>query len=520
MPDILFGFQRLAELHDIRPVQPLLTRSCLGKVRQRSSVDGRELLRWPAQYRPEDSFRGHFEFGLKYERLNFEFLSRLFERVDPADVAAWVSDEPTGRYARRAGFFYEWFTQRPLPVPDTAANVGYVDAIDANRYLAAPSAEPVRRWRVRDNLPGKRVFCPLVWLGEPEWRYDLAGAVAGLDARFGPELLLRSSAWLTFKESRASFAIEHEADRQDRVRRFAATLAEHSGRLPDALCAESLLTVQRAVLGEAALRVGIRRSPVHVGQSAFAGETVHYIAPPETAIDALLAGLRTLEQRTRGADPVLRAAAVAFGFVYLHPFADGNGRVHRFLINHLLAADGAVPANIIVPVSATIAGSAQGLADYDRALEVFSRPFMHRYAGDYRFGARRVCPDGISTNLEFTAAGDALHAWRHPDLSAHVRYLSALLRQTVEHEMVDEALALARVDAARAAIKRLLEMPDPEADRIIRSLRDGDWSISNKLRRELPEIFAPDGRFHALQDRLVEAVRMCFEEGPPDEPAA
>ena len=39
-----------------------------GAVHQREVVNGRALLTWPAQYQPSDSFRGHFEFGLKYER--------------------------------------------------------------------------------------------------------------------------------------------------------------------------------------------------------------------------------------------------------------------------------------------------------------------------------------------------------------------------------------------------------------------------------------------------------------------
>ncbi len=65
---------------------------------------------------------------------------------------------------------------------------------------------------------------------------------------------------------------------------------------------------------------------------------------------------------------------------------DGNGRIHRFLINDTLARDKAIPDGVILPVSATITSSAEFRAGYDRALEVFSRPFMRRYANAYRFG--------------------------------------------------------------------------------------------------------------------------------------
>ncbi|WP_434725632.1 Fic family protein [Mesorhizobium sp. RIZ17] len=36
-------------------------------------------------------------------------------------------------------------------------------------------------------------------------------------------------------------------------------------------------------------------------------------------------------------DAVVAAAIFAFGFVYIHPFEDGNGRIHRYLIHHVLA---------------------------------------------------------------------------------------------------------------------------------------------------------------------------------------
>lgn len=516
MPDVFIGFHRLAQLHGIALVQPLVTCSRLGAVRRTEISDGRENRTWPAQYRPADSFRGHFEFGLKYERLHFEFFSRLFAQMDGEAIAAWVRDEPTGSYARRTAFFYEWFTGQQLAVPDTAPNVGYVDAIDAGCYLAAQQPQRVRRWRVNNNLPGWPDFCPMVWLGpanQRDWLYDVAAGVQALDDTYGAELLVRSAAWLTFKESRASFAIEHEADKKDRVQRFAAAISAFSGQMPEPLSVPSLLMLQKAVLGDGALRLGIRCSPVFIGQSSLRAQIVHYIAPCEDAVETMLEALRHFELRTRGANTVVRAAAVAFAFVYLHPLADGNGRIHRFLVNHLLAADKAVPTNIVIPVSATIAGSAKGRAAYDQVLESISRPFMQTYADGYHFGQQRTCPDGVVSDFVFTQTPDAQHVWRYLDLSAHARYLSGVLRQTVEHEMAQEALVLRQHDTARADIKNLLEMPDADADRIIRSLLQERWSVSHKLRKELPQIFAEGGAFFGLQAQIVSAVRAAFEGG-------
>ena len=514
--DTLWGFHRLAQLYGIRLVQPLLVRSQLGTARRQTMADRQEIRTWPAQYQPADNFRGHFEFGLKHERLHFEFFSRLFACLPVQEIVAWVQNEPTGSYARRAAFLSEWFTGQRLDVPDTAPNVGYVDAIDAKRYLVAQQPERVRRWRVNNNLPGVRAFCPLVWLGleaERGWLYDVAAGVQKLDDTYGAGLLLRSAAWLTLKESRASFAIEHEANKHDRVQRFAAAIGAFSGQMQDPLSPHNLLTLQKAVLGEGALRLGIRRSPVFIGQNSLRAQVVHYIAPSEELVDGMLEALRSFELRTHGANPVARAAAVSFAFVYLHPLADGNGRIHRFLINHLLAADRAVPAAIVIPVSATIAGSARGRAAYDQMLEVFSRPFMQAHTDGYRFGRQRTCPDGVVTDFVFTQAQDAQHAWRYPNLSEHVRYLSEVLCQTVEHEMAQEALALRQHDAARAAIKNLVEMPDQDADRILRSLQQSHWTVSHKLRKELPEIFGEGENLPALQAQIVAAVRAVFEGG-------
>lgn len=518
MADTHFGFQRLAEMYDIQLVQPLFTRSRLGTVRQRDQAHGREVRTWTAQYQPEDTLAGHFEFGLKYERLHLEFFSRLFHAIDPESLAEWVRGEPTGTYARRAAFLYEWLTGRALPVPDTPINVGYVDALDSDLYLAARIPDRNRRWRVNNNLPGTPSFCPTIYLGPEdarEWLYDVGTGVQLLDDTYGPELLLRSATWLTFKESRASFAIEREADKEDRVKRFAAAIEEFSGRMQDPMSPDNLRTLQQAVLGENALRVGIRQSPVFIGQSTFRAQIVHYIAPSESLVDEMLEGLRHLEVRTRGDNTVARIAAVSFGFVYLHPLSDGNGRVHRFLVNHLLAADQVVPLGIIVPVSATIASSARARAAYDHVLEVVSKPLMSRYADAYRFGQARTCADGVVTDFEFLQTEDAQHAWRYLDLSEHARYISAVLRQTVEHEMAEEALTLRSYDEARQAIKSVVEMPDADADRIIRSLREGNWVVSNKLRKALPEIFEEGGAFHVRQERIILAVREAFESRHP-----
>jgi hypothetical protein len=117
----------------------------------------------------------------------------------------------------------------------------------------------------------------------------------------------------------------------------------------------------------------------------------------------------------------------------------------------------------------------------------------------------------VVTHFEFTATDEAQHAWRFIDLTEHARYLSGVLRQTVENEMAQEAQALGRNDAARAAIKQMLELPNDEADLIIRSLSQSAWTVSNKLRKALPEIFDEAGQHYALHAHIVAGVREALE---------
>jgi Fic family protein len=57
----------------------------------------------------------------------------------------------------------------------------------------------------------------------------------------------------------------------------------------------------------------------------------HISARPQD-LRSLLGGLIDYADRSvaGGVDPVAAAAALAFGLVYIHPFADGNGRLHRW----------------------------------------------------------------------------------------------------------------------------------------------------------------------------------------------
>ncbi|PUE11062.1 hypothetical protein B9Z51_01665 [Limnohabitans sp. T6-5] len=159
----LIGGAWLATHTGVELVMPLAVQSRIGGRRSTHVADGITTETYVESMRPSSDLRGHLTFHLKHEVLHLELLSRVFAQIEPQELASWISAEPSGQYARRAGFLFEWLTGRELAL-DVMPAGSYVDVVDSHKLVAASEglAEPNKRWRVRDNLPGTRAFCPLI----------------------------------------------------------------------------------------------------------------------------------------------------------------------------------------------------------------------------------------------------------------------------------------------------------------------------------------------------------------------
>jgi hypothetical protein len=272
----------------------------------------------------------------------------------------------------------------------------------------------------------------------------------------------------------------------------------------------SLAQLQAEILGRRTTlqQFGLRQSPVFVGEVVRYREVVHYVAPPAQDMAAMLNGRAVFWQRTQGQPAVMRSAVRAFGFVYIHPLADGNGRVHRFLVNDALRRDGVVKEPMILPLSALITRDAAERRAYDRMLDTISRPLMGALAGAWEFAsAPTLYPDGIYSNFVFKGEPTARPVWRHPDLTRHVIYLADVLARTISEDMREESRHLRSHAQARAAIKDIVEMPDAQVDRVIRSVQAQQGQLSKVLTKEVPLLAEP-----GVWESIVQAVGQAFNE--------
>jgi Fic family protein len=166
----------------------------------------------------------------------------------------------------------------------------------------------------------------------------------------------RATAFLLLSDSKASYQIEGEKPSPDRLRRWGQAIMK-AGRAK--LSIEEIVSLQREVIGDDRfVRLGLRVEGGFVGE-----HDRHTQAPPPDHIsarpddlDSLMQGLIAFDARSGAGstDAGVAAASAAFGFVYFHPFEDGNGRIHRWLIHHMLAAAGFAAPGLVFPVSAVM----------------------------------------------------------------------------------------------------------------------------------------------------------------------
>ena len=146
---------------------------------------------------------------------------------------------------------------------------------------------------------------------------------------------------------------------------------------------------------------------------------------------------------------------------------------------------------------------------YEQVLNVISKPLMDRVRDEVYFDRSKytVYPDGVPSNFSFCADDIARPVWRYPNLTEHVIFMVRLIRRALTEEMEVQSKILLRFNNASLAIKEIIEMPNHQIDRIIRSVREQRGVLSNKLAKEMPILTQGD-----LWQRVAAAVNEAFDD--------
>lgn len=443
------------------------------------------------RHAPEDSIYGQLVFALKHEGIDLAVLKAFFSVMDTLEIEEAIKNEPNGIYARKIWFLYEYLQEEELDIPDSTQG-NFVNLIDGKLQYAGPSRSS-KRHRVRNNLPGVRDFCPLV-RRTPELD-DLIGQEFSARASqtigsIHPDVLMRAAAFLLLEDSKASYAIEGETPPHNRAERWGRIIGM-AGQTP--LSREELERLQREVITDTRfIQMGYRKGGGFIGTRDRSTDMPipDHISARFDDLDRLINGLIETANLLRGSDypPVLAAAAIAFGFVFIHPFEDGNGRLHRYLLHHVLLETGFTPKGVVFPVSSVIL---ERLSEYRAVLESYSKPRLAHIEW-------RPTDKG---NVE--VLNDTFDLYRFFDATIQTEFFYSCVEETISKALPAEVEYLQKYDLMKSFISQYIDMPDNTADLLVRFLNQNEGKLSKRAREK---------EFSALTNAEIKVFESKYEE--------
>lgn len=485
----LAGYGALISRYKLRAPMPQKL-SCISAHHRDYETD--QWRTFSARYKPEDTLQDHLIFALRYEGVDLGILHALFQQINPEDIIHWVRSEPSSKYSRRAWFLYEWLMEKTLDIPN-ALSGNFVEALDPKIQYPAIIALPSKRHRVHNNLPGTKNFCPLIRRTKKLEALMALNLKSNTTSKMGtlhPDLLARAAAFMLLSDSRASFEIEGERPPKNRLERWGRAISQ-AGFTP--LTIKEFLRLQSIVIEDSRfINLGLRQEGGFIGthdRTTGAPLPDHISARWEDLPSLMGALLETYELlKKQGGDPILVAAAIAFGFVFIHPFEDGNGRIHRYLIHHVLADCGFAPKGIVFPVSAVIL---EQIDTYRQVLESYSQERL-------KFIEWQATPSG---NVRVT--NETIDLYRYFDATRQAEFLYECVRETIEVILPQELDYLKKYDTLKSIISEKYEMKNNTIDLLIRFLHQNEGKLSKRAREK---------EFGALTDTECQELEESYGE--------
>ena len=401
---------------------------------------------------------------------------------------SYIRESPSGKYSRRIGFLYEFLTDNSI-AQEQPLSGNYIELLDQERYITGSVHRNVK-WKIYDNLPGNQQYCPIVRRTkklESLLEINIREKMEDLQKSYSPDAFFRAARWLYNKETRSSYEIEKEKPSPERAEKFIALLMKAGTEgIGEMLQKDRLILLQNAIVDTRFAASEFRDFQNWVGESLpNYQDLIHYICPPPEILTGLMNGLEAAWLKSGDVLAGIRAAFISFGFVFIHPFEDGNGRLHRFLIHDILVRTGIVPTGLIIPVSAHMVNH---LRDYDSILEKYSKPLMQRI----RYTQDRTGKVTITNSQEVEGY------FRYPDLTDHSIYLLETIHATLLEDIPGELDFLQRYDEAKRELQGIVDMPDRDINQMLIFLRQNKGVFPKRRREQFAKL--TDDEIQKMQD--------------------
>lgn len=443
------------------------------------------------RHEPENNLYKQLVFALKYEGVNLLVLKKLFVAINKSQVIEIITSEMLGQYSRKLWFLYEWLLEVKLDIPDLKTG-NYVPLLDHKLQYTITGVKSSRH-RITNNLPGTVNFCPLIFKTEKLEGYinaNLSEQKNNYLNSIHANVLQRASSFLLLKDSKASFTIEQENVGTNRAMRWGKAIGQAGAKV---LTIQELERLQQIVIENARfVKLGLRNEGGFVGEHdrTTGAPMPEHISAKHTDLKNLLNGLVNANRlmQVPSYDAVLAAATIAFGFVFIHPFVDGNGRLHRYLIHHILAKKQFTKQGVIFPVSASILDH---IDDYRKTLESYSHPLL-----DFIQWKE-------TENHNVEVLNDTIDFYRYFDATKQAEFLYDCVADTLKRVIPQEVNYLIAYDAFKRYVDDTFEMPDHMVALLVRFLEQHNGKLSKR---------AWTKEFSALKKHEVASIESKFKE--------
>ncbi len=261
------------------------------------------------------------------------------------------------------------------------------------------------------------------------------------------------------------------------MERFIALLEDAGQKqFEESLSEKELVRLQNVIVDPRYADDGFRDFQNYIGQTMRDhSQKIHYVCPPPQFVRSLMQGIVDLNKKNTSTETIIKATMVSFGYVFTHPFKDGNGRIHRFLIHDILVRDGIVPNSTILPISAHILAH---MAEYDSILELFSKSVERKAKYDLNESGEMT----VNNATEIEAL------YQFPDLTNQAIFLINAIKLTIIKDIPEELSFLQYYDELKRDIQGIVDMPDNKIDRIILFLHQNKGKLAHRKRNFFKEL--------------------------------
>ncbi|NOQ98159.1 MAG: cell filamentation protein Fic [Calditrichae bacterium] len=465
----LVGYGAIIHAYDLQVLLPQRLSLISEKKRQYSNENWQI---FTPRHKPEDTLYRHLVFALKYEGINLLVLKKLFEKLSDDDIIGLVKLEPLGQYSRRIWFLYEWLMTDKINVPDLDTG-NFIPLVNENQQFAINGIRSSRQ-RIINNLPGTIDFCPLIYKTNKLENYRLANLSEQKHdylKTVHKDILQRASAFLLLKDSQASFTIEGENPYGNRAVRWGKVIGQAGS---NQLSKDEFLRLQQIIIENSRfIKMGFRKEGGFVGEHdrITSDPLPNHISARWQDLGSLVDGLISTNEMLQKSDidAVIAATIIAFGFVFIHPFEDGNGRIHRYLIHHILAKMKFTQAGMIFPVSAAILDRIDG---YRKVLESYSHPLLDFIQWK----------PTASHNVE--VLNQTIDYYRYFDATKLAEFLYECVEDTIKNIIPGEVNYLYKYDEMKRFLDDRFEMPDKTVALLVRFLEQNEGKMSKRTKEK------------------------------------